>query len=244
MSVGNTRSGLAHALGLGALSLCVVLLGAAAPVRAAGAPRDLGGPDVSGYCQHVGFSGASYTAPPNQSWQCLHADGSTSPADMQAACEFSFSQRPILAKQLTPGVLLTWQCLQASGGAGPGGGTGQPTAAQLKSSLLRALRPSGSAAKIATLKRKGAYPMRFGALIAGSLRVSWSYKASRAKPVTVAAGRATISRAGTVTVRVALTTAGKRLLKHAGHIRMTAKGSFVVAGQPAIAAAQAFSLSR
>lgn len=159
---------------------------------------------------------------------------------MQAACEFSFSQRPILAKQLTPGVLLTWQCLQTSGG----GGAGQPTAAQLKSSLLKALRPSGNAAKIATLKRKGAYPMRFGALIAGSIRVSWSYKAAKAKPITVATGRATISRAGTVTVKIGLTSAGRRLLKHAGHIRMTAKGSFVVAGQPAIVAARAFTLSR
>jgi hypothetical protein len=86
--------------------------------------------------------------------------------------------------------------------------------------------------------------MRFGALIVGSVRVSWSYKASKAKPITVAAGRATISRAGTVTVKIGLTTAGRRLLKHAGHIRITAKGSFVVAGQPAIVAAQAFTLSR
>lgn len=240
MSLGNARSVLTHALGLGALSLCLVLLSAAAPVRAAGGQRDLGGPDVSSYCQQLGFSGASYTAPPNQSWQCLHADGSTSPADMQAACEFSFSQRPILAKQLTPGVLLTWQCLQGSGG----GGSGQPTAAQLKASLLRALRPSGNAAKIATLKRKGAYPMRFGALIAGSVRVSWSYKSAKARRITVAAGRATISRAGTVTVKIGLTSAGRRLLKHAGHIRMTAKGSFLAAGQPTIVAAQAFTLSR
>jgi hypothetical protein len=247
MSIGNMRSIPVRGLSIGVLSLCVALLGVAPPAQAAGGQVDLGGPDVSGYCQHLGFSGASFSAPPNQSWQCLHADGSSSPVNMQAACESSFSQRPILAKQLTPGVLLTWQCLQTSGGGVAGA---QPTAAQLKSSLLGALRPSGGAAKIPVLKSKGSYPMRFRAPIAGSIRVSWSYlpKASGhgAKPrsVTVAVGRATISRAGTMSVKIVLTSAGRRLLKHASRIKMTAKGSFVAVGRAPVLAAQTFTLSR
>jgi hypothetical protein len=247
MSVGNTLSVLARAPRIGLLSLCVVLVTVAAAGQAAGAaPATLGPPDVSGYCQHVGFSGASFTPPPNQSWQCNHADGSTSPVDMQAACEFSFSQRPVSAKQLTPGVLYTWQCLQTSAS----GTEAAPTAAQLKASLLRALRPTGRAARIGTLRSSGSYPLRFGALTAGSIRVSWSYQpkptgqGARPKPVTVAAGRATISRAGSTSVRIALTAAGRRLLKHARRLKITARGSFIAVGRPAVLATQAVTLAR
>lgn len=240
MSVGNS---FARALAVAALALCLALAVGAPPASAAAAP-DLGGPDVPGYCEHLGLSGASFSAPPNQSWQCVHSDGSVSPLDMQAACEFSFSQRPIVARQLTPGVPYTWQCFQELGGGA--GGAAQPTAAQLKAALLRALRPSGKAAKIASLTKKGVYPMRLRALIAGSVRVSWSYlpKAVRSKAVGVAAGRMSISRAGSVTVRIVLSPAGRRLLTHARRIRLTAQGSFAARGQAAVAAAQSFTLSR
>jgi hypothetical protein len=236
---------------IGLLSVCLALMSVAATARATGGQSaNLGGPDVSGYCQHLGFSSASFTSPPNQRWQCVNTDGSTAPVDMQAACEFSFSQRPILAKQLTPGVLYTWLCFQVSGSGGPGGGGAQPTAAQLKSSLLGALRPHGSAAKIAVLRSRGSYSMRFRALTAGGIRVSWSYLSSasghRAKPrsVTVAAGSATISRAGTAILKIGLTAAGKRLLKQANHIQITARGSFVAVGRTAVVGSQTFALSR
>jgi hypothetical protein len=247
MSLGKMLSALTRVPRIGLLSLCVVLATVGAAGQAAGAaPATLGSPDVPGYCQHLGFSGASFTSPPNQSWQCNDADGSRSPVDMQAACEFSFSQRPIAAKQLTPGVLYTWQCLQTSAP----GTEAAPTAAQLKASLLRALRPTGRAARIGTLRSRGSYPLRLVALTAGSIRVSWSYQrrpaghGARPKPVTVAAGRATISRAGSTSVRIVLTPAGRRLLKRAQRLKITARGSVLPVGRAAVLATQAVTLSR
>ncbi len=233
---------------VGAVMASLTLLGAT-PAIATAAQADLGGPDVSGYCQHLGFSGAGLSPPPNQQWQCLRADGSAAPVDLQGACEFSFSQRPVFAKQLTAGVPYTWQCVQGLDASGSEGGAAQPTSAQLRSALVRALRPVGSAARIAALRHKGSYAMRFQALIPGSLRVSWSYlpsatRAAKAKPVTVAVGRAGISRAGTVSVKIVLSAAGRRLLKHARHIAITARGSFSATGRAALVAAVRFTLAR
>jgi len=214
----------------------------------------VGGPNVNGYCQHLGFAAARITAPPTVQWQCERPDGSTAPVDLQAACEFSYAQRPILAEQLTPGVLVTWQCLVAKSAApgglevGPPGGS--TSVARLRTALAGALAPRGAAARIRTLLRHGSYPMLAGGLAAGSLHVSWSFQPRRLaghrrpKAITVATGGAVVSSAGSATVTITLTGAGRRLLKRATRVALTATGALSTVGAGAVSATRAFTLSR
>jgi hypothetical protein len=91
--------------------------------------------------------------------------------------------------------------------------------------------------------------MSFEALEPGSLVIDWYQvpagaklaKAKR-KPVLVASGRATFSAAGTETVKLKLTTAGKNLLKHASRLKLTAKATFTPSGKTAISTTKTFSL--
>jgi hypothetical protein len=219
-------------------------------------PKDLGPPSYSGYCQHLGFVDARLTPQPNQQWVCLHADSSTSPMDLQAACEFSYAPRPISATQLTPGVAFTWQCLQTSAaGPGPGlGGPGSqpaPTSARLRLALLGALTPTGRRAKIGALLRAGGYSARFGALSAGTLTISWYFvpkgaRVARAKPkpTLVASGRARFSAPGTLAVKIQLTARGRQLLRHAKRLKITAKGGFTQSAALSVSALATFTLRR
>jgi hypothetical protein len=126
--------------------------------------------------------------------------------------------------------------------------TSTPTIAQLKASLRSQLTPTGKTAKIAALLRRG-YAIAFTALGRGAVVIDWYYLpkgahlASR-KPVLVAAGTRTFKTAGTLTITIKLTTTGRRLLKHARRIRLTAKGTFTAVAAPAISATKTFTLTR
>jgi len=92
--------------------------------------------------------------------------------------------------------------------------------------------------------------MRAGSLAAGSVHVSWSFQPRRTarnrhpKPVTVASGSAIVSTSGTATVKIALTSAGKRMLKRAARISLTATGWFSASAVEAVVASRAFTLTR
>jgi hypothetical protein len=121
--------------------------------------------------------------------------------------------------------------------------------ARLRASLLAQLVPSGKASSITGLLKHGGLTMSFEALEPGSLVIDWYQvpagaklaKAKR-KPVLVASGRATFSAAGTETVKLKLTTAGKNLLKHASRLKLTAKATFTPSGKTAISTTKTFSL--
>ncbi len=242
---------LACALGL------LAALSAGGAARAASGPVDLGPPDYSGYCQKLGFVMATFTQGADKQWACLHADKSTSPLDLQAACEFSYPQRPILARQLTPGVLFTWQCFQGSGGTGgpgpgPGGsGTGSNPLAAPQASLLRLLTPTGRTAKIGVVLSRGGYSFLFSAPGAGRLMVSWYFlprgahiSRTAAKPVLVGSAAITFAHAGRSTVKVRLTTRGRQLLRHARRLAISAKGIFTPTKGASIRALRTFTLNR
>jgi hypothetical protein len=65
-----------------------------------------------------------------------------------------------------------------------------------------------------------------------------------AKPVLVTTGRATIRSAGTITIKLKLTPAGRRLLVHAKRLALTAKGAFTPNGEAPIDARKTFTLKR
>jgi hypothetical protein len=236
----------------------------AASSGAAGAasstPVDLGPPNYSAYCQSLGFTMATFTAEPSRQWGCLHSDGSVTALSVQSACEFSYTQRPISAEELSPGVLLTWQCIQASAGSGGppaagGGGGAAPTQTQLAGALAAALLPTGRGARIGALLKRGAYTARLAMPLSGRLAISWYYlpKGARisrtVKPVLAAAGTVLLGRSGVATIRIALTTRGRQMLRHARHLRLTARGIFTpdvtpAGGAAALRALRAFTLGR
>jgi hypothetical protein len=92
----------------------------------------------------------------------------------------------------------------------------------------------------------------FRALEAGRMLVQW-YEAPagarvartrqpRAVPLLVAAGQALFRSAGTRTINLTLTPAGKRLLKHAKLATLAAKGTFTPNGGTPVTASRIFAL--
>ncbi len=66
---------------------------------------------------------------------------------------------------------------------------------------------------------------------------------SKAKPIAVAYGTASYTGATTKTVKLTLTSAGRRLLLHAKHITLTAKGVFHLSATSAVTWLKAFVLT-
>ena len=227
---------------LACAAACLLLAASvSASARAASEP-DLGAPSFAAYCKAIGLVDARFTSGPSKAWGCLHADGTITPLDVQAACEFTYTERPLLARELVPGAIYTWHCLQsaASGGATPGPGV--PTSAQMKAALLAALTPHGRAARIGALLKHG-YSARFHALAAGRVRISWylvprgaHLARSHPSPVLVATGTRSIAGAGAATIRISLSSKGRHLLARSHRLRLTARGTFAPVARPAVSA--------
>ena len=69
-------------------------------------------------------------------------------------------------------------------------------------------------------------------------------KPARTKAVLMARGRAMFDSATGATIRLKLTAAGRRLLKHSKRITVTAKATFTPAGAAAVTATRTFKLRR
>jgi hypothetical protein len=67
---------------------------------------------------------------------------------------------------------------------------------------------------------------------------------AKPKPVLVAAGHRTFAAAGTATIKIKLTPAGRRMLKPAKKLKLTAKGTFTPTGKLPITATRTFILKR
>jgi hypothetical protein len=139
------------------------------------------------------------------------------------------------------------------GGSSPGGrGTSTVSSAQIAALLAGELTPSGKTAKIAALLKRGGFSLAFKALEPGAAVIDWYQvppgaklaKKTKRKPVLVAAGRRTFSAATTTTIKINLTSTGKRLLKHAKRLKLTAKGTFTPTGSAAITKTKVFVLKR
>lgn len=126
------------------------------------------------------------------------------------------------------------------------------TPAQIAALLLKEITPSGNAAKAAKIRKAGDYSLVFKALEAGTAVIDWYQvptgaklaKKSTPKPVLVASGHATFSTAGTATINLKLTAAGKRILRSKSRVKLTARCSFTPPGQPSITVAERFAIRR
>jgi hypothetical protein len=121
-----------------------------------------------------------------------------------------------------------------------------PSIAQIKSWLRKLLVPPRRAARIRTILRTGGCTLSFSALTSGTLRVAWSLAPQRAhvsssgrhaeatnrQPVLVATGTASPIGGSKVKLKLKLTRAGRRLLEHSKHIKLTATGQFKAHGDP------------
>ncbi len=139
---------------------------------------------------------------------------------------------------------------------GPSSGTlaGGPSInlAAIARSLAAALTPGDRAAKIAVLLRSGGLSLVFKALQAGTLSIYWYYVPpgarlagkAKPKPTLVAAGNASFKTAGAKTLKLRLTLVGRRMLRRARKLKLTARGTFTPTGGPEVTQTRSFVLRR
>lgn len=108
-----------------------------------------------------------------------------------------------------------------------------PGTASLQAVLMNLSAPLASAENVRSLLKHDGYARTFTAQVAGSVVVKWVYeppRKGRARPVLVASAAATFANPGPVSVRVRLTRAGRRLLRAAGELKVTAEATYVSDG--------------
>jgi len=110
---------------------------------------------------------------------------------------------------------------------------------QVTSDLNHSLTPSGNSASINSILHNGGYTLTFSAPEGGTVTISWyevpagatlARAKTKHKPILVATGKRTFSKAGSGKVKIKLTKAGKKLLKHSKKLKLTAKGTFTQKG--------------
>jgi len=118
------------------------------------------------------------------------------------------------------------------------------------------LKPAGKGSLIGALLHNGLYAQSFKAPEAGTAAISWYYLPPGAKlaggakkkrkpaPILVASGRVTVTAAGQATIKIRLTSAGRRLLKHAKQIELTDTVAFTPAGAGTVTTSGTFRLHR
>lgn len=131
----------------------------------------------------------------------------------------------------------------------PPTGSSSPPSPSAILSALSAVLPRAVAAKIGAILKGGGLTLNFDAPGAGKLLMQWFYvpkgaHVTAAKPVLVASGSNTFASAGAGHIKLKLTPAGRKLLKKAKRIKLTAKGTFTPAGGTATSAKKALSLRR
>jgi hypothetical protein len=143
----------------------------------------------------------------------------------------------------------------ASGSGGSGsGGSGSPhapTPAEVIAMIARHLAPSGAGAKIGALLSHGGLLQAVSAPGAGSEMIAWyqvphgAHLSRKARPVLVASASAHFAAAATITIKIALTHAGKALLKRSHRLVLTALAKFTPSsGGSPLLATRTFSIHR
>jgi hypothetical protein len=127
-----------------------------------------------------------------------------------------------------------------------------PSAASIKSLLESILAPSGSAAKIASIRKHGGYSFTFKAPVAGRLQISWrpplkiAHDAGKklSLPPVIAGLSVVFHKAGGAKVKALLSAQGRKDLKKATALKLDATGTFTPTGQSAVTASKSFTLKK
>ena len=121
---------------------------------------------------------------------------------------------------------------------------------EVKAFFAEELGPHGSTARIGTILKKGLYSEAFKGPEAGVATVDWYYQPptpkhhKKPKAVLLASGQVTFSAAGSKTLTLHLTKAGRTLLKRSKHLKITVSCAFRVVGGTSVTSSGTFSLSR
>jgi hypothetical protein len=126
----------------------------------------------------------------------------------------------------------------------------QFNSAQVTALLREQLVPSGKTASIGSLLKHGGMSLPFTAPASGTVTMEWfevpagaklaGKTKAKAKAVLVAKGQSSFVNTRPGVVKMRLTTAGRKLLKHSKRIRLEAKGTFVTAGERAVGVVRGF----
>ena len=116
------------------------------------------------------------------------------------------------------------------------------TPAEITALLTTEITLSGKAVRIAAMLKSSVFSFSFKALEAGIAVIDWyevppgAHLAKKAEPLLVAAGRLVFGAAGTATIKIKLTSAGKLLLKRSKRLKLTARATFrPIAKEPVVA---------
>jgi hypothetical protein len=112
------------------------------------------------------------------------------------------------------------------------------TAGEILSTIGVQLARAQHRARISAILKRGFYAFTVAIPASGNLALVWylppsgARRSANAKPLVVASSRTSFASAGTKTVMLRLTSAGRRLLAHSNGLRLTLKGVFVEAQGP------------
>jgi hypothetical protein len=108
-----------------------------------------------------------------------------------------------------------------------------PTPAQILAALRKQLARAQHHAHISSLRKKGSYAFSVTLPVAGRLELVWyeaptrAQHSSNSKPLAVAVCTTSFASAGTKTISLRLTSAGRRLIEHSSGLQLTLKAVFV-----------------
>ena len=108
-----------------------------------------------------------------------------------------------------------------------------PTSAQVLATLRGQLTLAQRRASLTSVRKTGLFAFSFQAPGQGTLEFSWyqaptgaQHASAKTKPPVLAQLKTTFSRAATKTVKLRLTTAGRRLISHGSWVKLTVEGTF------------------
>lgn len=186
-------------------------------------------------CDGAGSSCLSITGVTGSSYTLTSADVGSTMRVQETATNSEGTSQPA-ASAATAVVQAGTSGGSSSGGGSTGSGTAAPVAtissAQIRGLLMGLLKPSGKPATIGSLLKHGGLSLSVKALEAGTLSVQWLYvpkgaKIAKVKALLVATGKLSFAAPGTGKLTLRLTVAGRRLLRLAKRVSLTAKGTFV-----------------
>ena len=125
----------------------------------------------------------------------------------------------------------------------PSGRAGPPSPAEVKAALSKVLKPSGKAAKRKAILKAGGYSFSFTAPSAGKLVIRW-YATVNGKHVLVASASVGFHAAGNATVKLKLTSKGRKLLKTSKRVKITTQAKFTPTGDTTTSQTKTTTLKR
>ncbi|MFL5823203.1 MAG: FG-GAP-like repeat-containing protein, partial [Solirubrobacteraceae bacterium] len=117
------------------------------------------------------------------------------------------------------------------------------TNAQIRTALRSEIAPSGAPAKIPAILSHGGYSFTHFKLPApGTAALTWSH-AQNGNLIVVARGKLTRATNGTGKLTVALTPAGRAMLRHAKQLSVLGEATLKTAGRPPVSTSRSFTLT-